>query len=204
MLFPSNHTHPVAGQKGSNFHTMDEFSVLKSTIDRPICLVGMMGSGKSLVGRRLAKLLDLPLIDTDSEVEKAAGIRISEIFEIAGEAKFRALERQAINDALSSEKAILSTGGGAICVPQTADLLVENSYVIWLRAAPETLLKRIGSVSSRPLLHTENPLQTLRTLAREREAHYSRAHITVKTDRLSGQAAALAVLESLDRHLAVT
>ena len=192
------------GQAGSDIYTMTEFSALKSVLDRPICLVGMMGSGKSLVGRRLARLLDQPLIDTDSEVEKAAGISISEIFEIAGEAKFRMLERQAITDALGRGQAVLSTGGGAICTPQTADLLVENTYVIWLRATPETLLKRIGSVASRPLLHTDNPLQTLRDLTKEREADYGRAHITVKTDRLSGQAAALAVLQSLDTHLAVT
>ena len=183
---------------------MAEFSALKSAIDRPICLVGMMGSGKSLVGRRLAKLLDLPLIDTDSEVERTAGIRISEIFEIAGEAKFRLMERQAITDALGKGQAVLSTGGGAICTPETAELLIQETYVIWLRAAPETLLKRIGSVASRPLLHTEDPLQTLRDLEKAREADYSRAHITVKTDRLSGQAAALAVLQSLDSYLTVT
>lgn len=183
---------------------MSDFTALKSAIDKPICLVGMMGSGKSLVGRRLAKILDLPLIDTDTEVERVAGIRISEIFEIAGEEKFREMERQAIGGAVAAGKAILSTGGGAICTSKTADMLVEKTHVVWLRAAPETLLKRIGSVASRPLLHTGNPLQTLRDLEDKREAHYSRAHITVKTDRLSGQAAALAVLQSLDRHLGVT
>ena len=105
---------------------MAEFSALKSAIDRPICLVGMMGSGKSLVGRRLAKLLDLPLIDTDSEVEKTAGIRISEIFEIAGETKFRMMERQAITDALGRGQAVLSTGAGPFARQKPPNCLLKE------------------------------------------------------------------------------
>lgn len=181
-----------------------KFPTLRQAIDRPIALVGMMGSGKSLIGRRLANQLDLNFIDSDDEVETAAGISIAEIFELAGETKFRAMERDAIRAAADAGPSILSTGGGAICAPETAELLCNRTYVVWLEAQPETLLSRIGSVSSRPLLHSADPLQTLRDLAEERHADYSRAHITVTTDRLSAVAAVNAVLHALDSHLAET
>ena len=181
-----------------------KYPLLKQAIDRPVALVGMMGSGKSLVGRRLANQLELPFIDSDTEVENAASISISEIFELAGENKFRAMERDAIRAAADSGPSILSTGGGSICTPETAELLCERTHVVWLDAQPETLLARIGSVGSRPLLHTDDPLQTLRELAAKRYADYSRAHITVKTDRLSAAAVVNAVLDALDSHLTET
>jgi len=178
--------------------------LLTQAIDRPIALVGMMGSGKSLVGRRLANQLGLPFIDSDTEVETAAGISIAEIFELAGETKFRSMELHAIQSAADAGPSILSTGGGSICTPETADLLCERTLVVWLDAQPETLLSRIGSTGSRPLLNTNDPLQTLRELAERRQADYGRAHITVKTDRLSAAAAVNAVLDALDSHLAET
>ncbi|MEC8262505.1 MAG: shikimate kinase [Pseudomonadota bacterium] len=181
-----------------------KYTLLTQAIDRPIALVGMMGSGKSLVGRRLANQLGLPFIDSDTEVETAAGISIAEIFELAGETKFRSMERHAIRSAADAGPSILSTGGGSICNPETADLLCERTFVVWLDAQPETLLSRIGSTGSRPLLHTDDPLQTLRELAERRQADYGRAHITVKTDRLSAAAAVNAVLDALDSHLAET
>ena len=181
-----------------------ELSRLKDLLDRPIALVGMMGSGKSLVGRRLARALDLPFADSDSRVEAAAGISVAEIFDIAGEVKFRDMEQAAIKAALTSGPMILSTGGGAICNEATAGLLCANSIVVWLRAEPETLISRIGSVGSRPLLHGDDPLQTLRKLADGRAGDYGKAHITVTTDDLSAHAATNAVLRALDRHLTVT
>jgi shikimate kinase len=185
-------------------NTMPEPSRLRELLNRPIALVGMMGSGKSLVGRRLARVLDLPFVDSDSRVEAAAGISVAEIFEIAGEAKFREMERTAIEAEFTSGPIILSTGGGAICAESTARLLCENSIVVWLYAEPETLISRIGSVGSRPLLHSDDPLQTLRRLAESRAGDYGKAHITVKTDELSAPAATNAVLRALDRHLTVT
>ena len=183
---------------------MPDPSRLKELLDRPIALVGMMGSGKSLVGRRLARALDLPFVDSDSRIETTAGISVAEIFEIAGEAKFREMEQTAIAEAFTAGPMILSTGGGAICTATTARLLCENSIVVWLRAEPETLISRIGSVGSRPLLHGEDPLQTLRALAESRAKDYGRAHITVTTDDLSAHAATTEVLRALDSHLAVT
>lgn len=179
-------------------------ALLKQALDRPVTLVGMMGSGKSLVGRQLARRLDLPFVDSDTRVEAAAGIGIAEIFDIAGEAKFRAMEADAIREAITEGPMVLSTGGGAICAPATADLLRSRSIVVWLHAEPETLLERIGSVGSRPLLHNDDPLETLRNLAERRKNDYGKAHITVKTDKLSARTATTAVLSALDTHLAVT
>ena len=177
---------------------------MKQAIDRPIALVGMMGSGKSLVGRRLANQLDLPFVDSDTEVETAAGISIAEIFELAGEPKFRSMERDAIQgcrrcrtfDPVDRWRVDLRAGNSRSSA--------RAHHVVWLDASPETLLSRIGSVGSRPLLHTDDPLQTLRELAETRQADYGRAHITVKTDRLSAAAAVNAVLDALDSHLAET
>ena len=183
--------------------TMPDISTLTKAIDRPIALVGMMGSGKSLVGRRLAQRLDLPFIDSDTEVEAAAGITITEIFELAGEDRFRALERNAISTAADAGPSVLSTGGGSICTPATAQLLCDRTIVVWLQARPETLLSRIGSISSRPLLHTDDPLATLRDLAERRAPDYGKAHITVTTDQLSAAATVAEVLRALDSHLAV-
>ena len=187
--------------------TMSDITALTKAvakaIDRPIALVGMMGSGKSLVGRRLAQRLDLPFIDSDSEIETNAGITIAEIFELAGEDKFRSLEREAIRAAADIGPVVLSTGGGSICTAETAQLLRDRTIVVWLQAQPETLFSRIGSFSTRPLLHTDDPLATLRDLAAKREADYGKAHITVTTDQLSAPAAVTAVLRALDSHLAV-
>ena len=177
---------------------------IKQALDRPVALVGMMGSGKTIIGRKLARELELAFVDSDARIVETAGISIAEIFEIAGEDRFRALERNAIHDAVEEGPMILSTGGGAICAPDTAQLLRERTIVVWLSAAPETLLERIGSVGSRPLLHGDDPLGTLRRLARERETDYGKAHITVKTDRLSAWSTTSAVLSALDTHLAVT
>lgn len=176
----------------------------KSTILRPVSLVGMMGSGKSLIGRRIAGALNLPFIDSDAEVEKAAGISISEIFELAGEKKFRDIERRVVTNAVGDGPIILSTGGGSICNCETAQLLCSETTIIWLRAEPETLMTRIGSTNSRPMLHGDDPLDLLRRLNTKRAPDYAKAHITVNTDGLSAVGAANAVMRALDTHLAVT
>ena len=177
---------------------------LKQALDRPVTLVGMMGSGKTIIGRKLAQELGLPFIDSDARIVETAGISVAEIFEIAGEAKFRAMERDAIRIAIDEGPMILSTGGGAICAPDTAELLCERTIVVWLNATPETLLSRIGSTGSRPLLHGDDPLGVLHRLATERENDYGKAHITIKTDGLSAWSTTSAVLSALDTHLAVT
>ena len=170
-------------------------------LDRPLVLVGLMGSGKSAVGRRTAKRLGLNFIDSDRKIVSDAGISITEIFELAGEAKFREMELQAITQMISSKPQIIATGGGAFCFPQTARLLLTKTLVVWLKAPPETLLARIGSTKSRPLLNNDNPLATLTKLNKERARHYQKAQIEVDTNGLSTRRAMIAVIRALDTHL---
>ena len=171
-------------------------------LDRPLVLVGLMGSGKSAVGRRAAKKLGLNYTDSDQKIVSDAGISITEIFELAGEAKFREMEFQAIAKLVLSKPQIIATGGGAFCFPQTARLLLTKTLVVWLKAPPETLLARIGSTESRPLLNNDNPLATLAELNKERARHYQKAQIEIDTDGLSTRKAMMALIRALDTYLA--
>ena len=168
--------------------------------EKPIALVGLMGSGKSAVGKRLAKQLKLKFADSDQLVTKMAGISIANIFDLAGEAKFRDLELRSIQKQLQNPPHVLATGGGAFCEPQTASLLLDQAIVIWLQASPETLLKRIGDISSRPLLQTGPPLGVLQKLSASRAPFYRKAHIHLNTDALSMPKAIAALVGALDSY----
>ena len=170
-------------------------------LDRPLVLVGLMGSGKSAIGRRIAKKLGLSFADSDQKIVSEAGISITEIFELAGEARFREMEFKAITQMVLSKPQIIATGGGAFCFPQTARLLLTKTLVVWLKAPPETLLARIGNTKSRPLLNNDNPLATLAKLNKERAKHYQKAQIEVDTNGLSTRKATIELLRALDTHL---
>lgn len=176
-------------------------NTIVARLDRPLALVGLMGSGKSAVGRQTAKKLGLNFTDSDQKIIRAAGISITEIFELAGEAKFREMEFQVLTNLVSSKPQIIATGGGAFCFPQTANLLLTETLVVWLKAPPETLLARIGNTKSRPLLNNDNPLATLTKLSNERAKHYQKAEIEIDTDGLSTRNAMMALLRALDTHL---
>ena len=171
-------------------------------LDQPLALVGLMGSGKSAIGRRTARKLGLNYTDTDQKIISDAGISISEIFELSGEAKFREMEFQAITQLVLSKPQIIATGGGAFCFPQTARLLLAKTLVVWLKATPETLLARIGNTKSRPLLSNDNPLATLAKLNKDRAKHYLKAQIKIDTDGLSTRKAMMTLLRALDTYLA--
>ena len=177
---------------------------IKTRISKSIALVGLMGSGKSMLGKRLAKLLEMPFTDSDKAIEDVAGLTISDIFDIAGVEKFREMEERIITDLVAAEPLVLATGGGAICGTKTAGLLLEKYVVIWLQATPETLLARIGTTSTRPLLAGDDPLKKLRQLSFDRQAHYRKAHIHINTDSLSGDKALATLLDALDSFLPVT
>ena len=177
---------------------------IKSRIVKPITLVGLMGSGKSMLGKRLAKQLDIPFADSDKAIEDAAGLTISDIFDIAGDAKFREMEERIIAKLVTTGPLILATGGGAICRTKTAELLLKQSVVVWLQAAPETLMARIGTTATRPLLAGGNPLEKLHRLRLDRQKHYEKAHIYLNTDGLSGDKALVTLIEALDSFLPVT
>ncbi len=143
---------------------MDRFAPLRA---RTIALVGLMGVGKSSVGRRLANALDLPFRDADVEVEQAAGRSIPEIFAEIGEAGFREGERRVIARLLEEPPHVLATGGGAFMNPQTRALLKAKAITVWLKADLEVLARRISRKDNRPLLKGKNQRKVLAELARE-------------------------------------
>ena len=169
-----------------------------AVFDRPIAIVGLMGSGKSVIGRRLAKQLDLTFADSDQLVKNMAGVSIADIFDLAGEAKFREMEFRAIRKQLDKPSHVLATGGGAFCEPETAALLCENTIVVWLQASPDTLLRRIGDTTSRPLLQTGPPLEILQQLQTARAPFYSKAHIHLNTDGLTVPKSLAKLIGALD------
>lgn len=146
---------------------------------RSLVLIGMMGAGKSSVGRRLAKKLDLPFVDADAEIERAAGMPISDIFEQHGEAYFRSGEARVIARLLDQGRQVLATGGGAFINAGTRALIGEKGVSIWLKAEPDVLMRRIRRRSDRPLLKTADPESTLLRLIAERYPVYAEADVTL-------------------------
>jgi len=150
-----------------------------SEFDRSIVLVGLMGAGKTSVGRRLAQRLDLPFVDADHEIEQAAGCTIEEIFKLYGEAEFRDGERRVMQRLLNGPCIVLATGGGAFMDPDTRAGIVENGISVWLRAELEVLLRRVLRRSDRPLLQKGDPKAILKQLIDLRYPVYAEANITV-------------------------
>jgi shikimate kinase len=158
-----------------------EAAVVAALGRRSIVLVGMMGAGKSSVGRRVALRLGIPFVDADTEIEKAAGMAITDIFAIRGEAEFRAGEARVILRLLEGGPQVLATGGGAFVNPDTRAAVAAKGISIWLKAEPDVLMKRIKRRQDRPLLHTADPAATLRKLLDEREPVYALADLTVQS-----------------------
>src|SRR3954469_6258882 len=146
---------------------------------RSLVLVGMMGAGKSSIGRKLAQRLNLPFVDADSEIERAAGMSISEIFDKHGEPYFRAGEARVIARLLEGGPQVLATGGGAFMHPQSREAIRAKGISIWLKADYDVLMKRIKRRSDRPMLKTDDPGETLRRLMQERDPVYAEADVTV-------------------------
>jgi len=149
---------------------------------KPLVLVGMMGAGKTAIGRRLAERLDCPFLDADDEIETAAGCSISDIFALHGEAAFRDGERRVIKRLLDCSPTVLATGGGAFVDADIRQAVHDKGISIWLRADIETLWQRVRRRDHRPLLETENPRETLERLIQDRNPTYAEADITVDSD----------------------
>ncbi len=148
---------------------------------KPVVLVGMMGAGKTTVGRRLAPRLSLPFFDSDTEIERAAGMSVSELFEAHGEQSFRDGEARVIKRLLTGPPHVLATGGGAVTHPDTRKLIKETAISVWLRADTETLARRAMRRDTRPLLRSSDPVATLKRLCDEREPFYREADIHVES-----------------------
>jgi len=156
-------------------------TILPSVSDKSIVMIGLMGAGKSSIGRRLADTLGLEFIDTDEEIIKAAGCSITDIFGIYGEAAFRDLEEKVIERLLQEPKRIIATGGGAYMHPDTRRRIDENAITVWLRAELDTLVERTGRRGGRPLLEQGNPREILKSLIDQRYPVYANADIIIDT-----------------------
>lgn len=147
-----------------------------------IVLVGLMGSGKSRIGKELARQLKLPFFDADAEIEKAAAHTIPEIFNKYGEAEFRRGEREVIQRLLSGSPKVVASGGGAFIQPLIREMIARDGISVWLRARLETLVRRTSRTDHRPLLRVADPAERLRQLMDERYPVYALADITVDAD----------------------
>ncbi len=171
-------------------------------LNRGIVLIGLMGAGKSSVGRRLAKRLDLPFSDADQEIEKAADCTVEEIFARHGEAAFRAGERRVIARLLDGPPQVLATGGGAFMDSETRTAISEKGISIWLRAELAVLLERVLRRNHRPLLKQGDPEQILLQLMAERDPVYGLADLTVSSNQGPHENVVEDIVEALQRHLA--
>jgi len=151
-------------------------------LDKTVVLVGMMGAGKTSVGRRLASALGMPFRDADAEIETAAGCSINEIFDRFGEPAFRAGERKVIARLLNESPHILATGGGAFMDPETRDRIHGTAISVWLKANVDLLLERVRRKDNRPLLRNTDSRAALVRLMGEREPVYAQADIVVESD----------------------
>lgn len=166
---------------------------------RPIVLVGLMGVGKSTVGRRLAARLGLPFVDADEEIEAAAGMSIAEIFEKYGEPYFRDGERRVLARLIDGSPKVIATGGGAFINEQTRALILADNVAIWLQAAPEVLAERVKRRDTRPLLRNRDAREVLLELAAKRDPVYALAPIHVVSQKAPHEATVSAILRAIGR-----
>jgi shikimate kinase len=177
---------------------MDRYEPLRH---RTIALVGLMGVGKSSVGRRLANALDLPFKDADAEVEAAAGRSISDIFAELGEAAFREGERRVIARLLDQPPHVLATGGGAFMNDQTRALIKSKAVSVWLKADLDVLARRVSRKDTRPLLAGKDPLEVLQTQAALRYPVYEQADVVVETGDAAHHVTVEQVIKALSAFL---
>lgn len=172
----------IEARKPTDAPTEADVRAIARRIDRPVVLVGMMGVGKSTIGRKLAAQLGLPFTDADEEIEAAAHMTVAEIFDKFGEPYFRDGERRVIARLMEAGPSVLATGGGAFVQDETRALILERGIAIWLDSDVETLMGRVARRGTRPLLQGGDPREILERLKRERESAYAEAPIRVTSD----------------------
>ncbi len=172
--------------------------------DRTIALVGLMGVGKSTVGRRLGQRLGLPFADGDDEIEAAAGMTVSDIFARLGEAEFRDGEARVMKRLLEGPPMVLATGGGAILNAETRTLLKQHAITVWLRADIKVIAARVARRDTRPLLRGKDPAEALTAMAEVRYPVYGQADVTVDVGGGAHAEAVEAIVRALDAYRADT
>jgi shikimate kinase len=193
--------------------TAAEIGRIARRIDRPVVLVGMMGTGKSTVGRKLANMLGLPFVDADDEIERAAQMTIPEIFDTYGEPYFRDGERRVIARLLGRSTTmmpqtqgrlggkIVATGGGAFCDAATRALILDAGIAVWLDSDVDTLVERVGRKGNRPLLRNGNPREILSKLREDRAPAYAQAPLHITSGQAPHLHTALSILKAIDAWL---
>ena len=185
--------------------TLDHAALLKRLGPRSIVFVGLMGAGKTAIGRKIAGMLGLPFIDSDHEIESVSRMTSPDLFERYGEAEFRALEQRVIHRLLTENgPQVLSTGGGAFMNEQTRQAIAEHGISVWLKADLDLLMERVSKKQNRPLLKNDNPRAVLQTLMDVRYPVYASAEITVTTRDERKEVIAAEVAEALAGHFGMT
>ena len=154
---------------------------IRARLNQPLALIGLMGAGKTRIGRALAGALDIRFVDSDDEIEKAAGMSVADIFDKFGEAYFREGEKRVIERLLDEGVQVVATGGGAVMNPETASRIWDDTISIWVRAEMPVMLERTGRNDRRPLLRNGNPEEILTGLAEKRYPVYEKANIVVES-----------------------
>jgi len=167
------------------------------TRHRNLILIGFMGTGKTTIGKRVARSLGYRFVDTDRLIAKRAGKTIPQIFEEDGEEAFRRIETEVLRSCADESRQVISTGGGAVTRPENREILKSAGYVVWLKADPDSIYERVKRSRNRPLLQTPDPRATIAELLAQRAALYEATqHLTVTTDDLTLEEAAFGVSES--------
>ncbi len=180
----------------------DTADLLAGLGQRSIVFVGLMGAGKTAIGRKVAGALGLSFTDSDHEIENVSRMTIPELFERYGEAEFRSLEQRVIIRVLENGPQVLSTGGGAFMNAQTRDTIAAYGLSVWLKADVETLLDRVSKKQNRPLLRNRDPRAVLEKLMTERYPVYAQADVTIATRDERKEVIAGEVIDAIGRHLA--
>ncbi|WP_299192195.1 shikimate kinase [uncultured Erythrobacter sp.] len=174
---------------------------IAARLDRPIVLVGLMGAGKSTVGRRLASILEREFIDADDAIEEAAQRSVAEIFDEFGEAYFRDGERRVIARLIDENSGVIATGGGAFVDDETRALILERAIAVWIDVDIDTLVERTSRRNTRPLLRGGDPKAILTDLLEKRERFYAQAQVRVKSEDGPHADTAHAIIEAIDQWL---
>jgi shikimate kinase len=191
----------MSGAPASPDHTPADVAALAARLARPVVLVGLMGAGKSTVGRKLAALLNRDFVDADDAITEAAQLSIPEIFEQFGEPYFRDGERRVIARLIEEGQGVIATGGGAFVDPSTRALILERAVAVWIDCDVATLVERTARRNTRPLLRGGDPHEILTRLAAERAPFYAEAPIRVVSENGPHADTARAIIEAIDQWL---
>jgi shikimate kinase len=176
--------------------------IIRGLLDgRSIVLVGLMGSGKSTIGRKLAQVLELEFFDSDAEIENASRMSVKDLFDVYGEPEFRKLETRVMLRLLDDGPRVVSTGGGAFMTPEVRDSVLERGIAVWLDADLSVLMDRVGRRETRPLLNNDNPEATMRALMETRYPVYAEAQIRVMSRNERKDVMVGEVIEALRDYL---